>query len=46
MDKDHEKLSTESARAGETPHITRYVLLFSTVLVVAVFAVLLLIWAR
>ena len=46
MDQDHEKLSTDRARAGETPHITRYVLMFSTALVVAIFAVLLLLWAR
>ena len=35
-------LSTEQARAGATPHMTRYILAFSLILVIAIFAVLLL----
>lgn len=35
-------LSTEEARAGTTPHMTRYVLGFSLVLVVVAFAIILL----
>jgi len=34
-------LSTDSARAGATPHMTRYVLGFGLVLVVVAFAVIL-----
>ncbi len=36
-------LSTEQARAGSTPHMTRYILAFSLILVVAIFAVLVLV---
>ena len=34
-------LSTEDARAGATPHVTRYVLGFGLVLVIIAFAVIL-----
>ncbi len=40
----HEELKADEARGGETPHIARYVLLFSTALVVFAFAILLMIW--
>lgn len=33
-------LSTEEARAGATPHMTRYILGFSLALVIVIFAVL------
>ena len=35
-------LDTEDARAGATPHMTRYILAISLVLVIVIFAVLLL----
>lgn len=35
------ELSTTEARAGATPHMTRYVLVFGLIGVVALFAVLL-----
>lgn len=35
-------LDTEEARAGATPHMTRYILAISLVLVIVIFAVLLL----
>ncbi len=35
-------LSTEEARAGATPHMTRYVLGISLVLVIVAFAIILL----
>jgi hypothetical protein len=38
------ELEAERARAGETPHVTRYILLVSLVLVVAIFAWLVWIW--
>ena len=37
-------VSTEQARAGATPHVTRYVLSISLILIVIFFAALLLIW--
>jgi len=45
INSDHEELPAEAARGGETPHVTRYVLMFSVALVVAIFAVLLVIWS-
>jgi hypothetical protein len=36
-------LSTERARAGTTPGVTRYVLIISTLLVIVIFAVILLV---
>lgn len=41
---DHEELSADAARGGETPHVARYVLMFSVTLVVMAFAVLLIVW--
>ena len=43
MDKDIHLNKTE-ARAGTTPHVTRYVLSISLAAVVIVFAILLLAW--
>ena len=37
-------IETVEARGGTTPHITRYVLGVSLVLIVVVFAILLFIW--
>ena len=39
---DSTKLSTNQARAGSTPHMTRYILGISMVLIVIVMAVILL----
>jgi hypothetical protein len=42
---DHEPhLTTEEARAGSTPHVTRHVLVWGLLLVVAIFVILLFIW--
>ena len=41
MNGDSEHLTTTEARAGTTPHVTRYVLGIGLVLVVVIFAVLL-----
>jgi hypothetical protein len=40
----HEQVTTNEARGGATPHVTRYVLLISLILIVVAFAALLLIW--
>ena len=39
---DRVELNTEQARAGSTPHMTRYILPISLVLVIAIFAFLVL----
>lgn len=44
MDEDHEEVSKTEARAGETPHIGRYVLLFSTAILTIAFIVMLVIY--
>ena len=44
MNSDHEELETNAARGGDTPHVARYVLMFSTALVVTAFAIMLIIW--
>ncbi|MGB7405257.1 MAG: hypothetical protein WA906_06175 [Pacificimonas sp.] len=38
---DHEELTKTEARGAETPHIGRYVLLISTLLIVVAFGVML-----
>ena len=45
---DNEKIevTTQDARAGETPHVTRYVLAISLTLVVVLFAALLIFFQR
>ena len=40
-----ERLTATEARAGATPHVARYVLVISLVLLVVAFAALLMIWA-
>jgi len=40
-----EHLTKTEARAGTTPHMTRYILAISLVLVVVIFAVILFAWA-
>jgi hypothetical protein len=39
-----EHINTEEARAGSTPRMTRYILGWSTALVVVIFAALLIYW--
>mgnify|MGYP001416543182 FL=1 len=46
MEQYHETLRTNQARAGETPHIVRYILMFSVAMVVAIFAAMLFFWSR
>jgi hypothetical protein len=40
-DNDEIHLSTDRARAGSTPHMTRYVLGFGLILVIVAFAIIL-----
>lgn len=46
MHKDGEEVhvTTTEARSAATPHVTRYVLAISLLLIVIIFAVLLLLW--
>jgi hypothetical protein len=44
MDEGSPRIDTTRARAGATPHMTRYVLSFSLGLVVVIFLLLLLLW--
>ena len=44
MDQEPEHISTTDARAGSTPHMTRYILAFGTLLVVAAFTAIVLLW--
>lgn len=44
MDEGDVHIRTEKARAGTTPHVTRYVLPVSLGLIVLLFAALLLLW--
>jgi len=39
-----EHISTTDARAGSTPHMTRYVLIFGLLLVIAAFIAIVLLW--
>ena len=43
QDEPQEHLTTTEARAGATPHMTRYVLVFGTGLVILLFAIILLV---
>jgi hypothetical protein len=45
MDEGETHISTTEARAGTTPHMTRYILPISLVLVLIIFAIILLAWA-
>jgi hypothetical protein len=44
MDEGDRHIDTTSARAGSTPHMTRYILPISLGLVLIAFALLLLLW--
>jgi len=44
MDEREQHIDTTSARAGSTPHMTRYILPISLALVVILFALLLFLW--
>ncbi len=46
MDDSPEHLSKTEARAGTTPHVTRYVLVFGLLLVVVAFVAILIIYMR
>jgi hypothetical protein len=39
-----EHISTTDARAGSTPHMTRYILVFGLILVIAAFIAIVLLW--
>ncbi len=41
MDEQHEEVAKQEARAGETPHVARYVLLVSVILIVIAFGIML-----
>ena len=41
MADEQEHVTTTEARAGATPHMTRYVLVFGTALVILLFAIIL-----
>ena len=45
MDEGEKHIDTTRARAGATPHMTRYILPISTGLVVILFALLLFAWS-
>jgi hypothetical protein len=44
MDEGETHISTTEARAGATPHMTRYVLSIGLGLVIVLFALILLVW--
>ena len=44
MDQEPEHISTTKARGGTTPHMARYVLAWSLILVIAIFLILLFVW--
>ncbi len=46
MDDSPEHLSKTEARAGTTPHVTRYVLVFGLLLVLVAFVAILIIYMR
>ncbi len=43
-DRDETELNATEARAGATPHVTRYVLVFGLIGVIVIFALLLFAW--
>ena len=45
-DKEKIRIDRDDARAGETPHVTRYVLGISLTLVVVLFAIILFVFNR
>jgi hypothetical protein len=44
MSDNREHISTTDARAGSTPHMTRYILVFGLLLVIAAFIAVVLLW--
>jgi len=44
MSDDRQHISTTDARAGSTPHMTRYILIFGLLLVIAAFIAIVLLW--
>ena len=44
MDDEPEHLTTNEARAGSTPHMTRYILGWGLFLVILAFVILLFVW--
>jgi Flp pilus assembly protein TadB len=44
MSDQREHISTTDARAGSTPHMTRYILIFGLLLVIAAFVAIVLLW--
>ncbi len=44
MSDNREHISTTDARAGSTPHMTRYILIFGLLLVIAAFVAIVLLW--
>jgi len=44
MDQEPDHISTTQARAGTTPHVTRYVLGWGLGLVILIFLILLFVW--
>ena len=44
MDHEPDHISTTKARAGTTPHMTRYVLVGGLVLIIPIFLILLFVW--
>jgi hypothetical protein len=44
MSDQREHISTTEARAGSTPHMTRYILIFGLLLVIAAFIAVVLLW--
>jgi hypothetical protein len=44
MDDGEQHISTTEARAGTTPHMTRYVLGYGLALVIILFALILFVW--
>ena len=45
MDEGDSQISTDRARAGQSPHVVRYVLVISMVLIVVLFGVILFAWS-
>jgi Flp pilus assembly protein TadB len=44
MSDQRDHISTTDARAGSTPHMTRYILVFGLLLVIAAFIAIVLLW--
>ena len=44
MDEGEQHIGTTDARAGSTPHMTRYILIWGLALVIIAFVIVLLVW--